>query len=182
MVQVAKALTGTNAALSPRALMKLQAQIQAMVQCLNCPGGPWDVGVMLTTTSHIQKLNRKFRKKDKATDILSFPCHKVRAPGRFPRVKKKEERYLGDIYISPAYIQLQCKDAKLEDVTTLEKRLPVLIAHGLCHLLGYDHEQDVDYEHMQQAETFILNHYGKFLPPAFATISTSASVTRTDTM
>jgi hypothetical protein len=41
MVQVAKALAGTSAALSPRTLIKLQAQVQAMVRCLNCPGGPW---------------------------------------------------------------------------------------------------------------------------------------------
>lgn len=36
-----------------------------------------DVGVMLTTDDHVQKLNRKFRKKDKPTDTLSFPFHKV---------------------------------------------------------------------------------------------------------
>lgn len=41
MVQVSKALAGTRAALSPQALLKLQAQVQAMVRCLNCPGGPW---------------------------------------------------------------------------------------------------------------------------------------------
>lgn len=60
----------------------------------------------------------------------------VRAPGRFPRVKTKEERYLGDIYISPAYVRRQCEDPELEEVTTLEERLPVLMAHGLCHLMG----------------------------------------------
>ncbi|KAL3660160.1 hypothetical protein V7S43_014692 [Phytophthora oleae] len=169
MVQVAKALAGTRAALSPRALVKLQAQVQAMVRCLNCPGGRWDVGVMLTTDEHVQKLNRKFRKKDKSTDILSFPFHKVRAPGRLPRVKSEEERYLGDIYISPAYVRRQCEDPELEEVTTLEERLPVLMAHGLCHLMGYDHEEDDDYERMQMAENYILNRYPQFLPPAFAT-------------
>ncbi|OWZ08623.1 YbeY metalloprotein [Phytophthora megakarya] len=168
MVQVAKALAGTSAALSPRALIKLQAQVQAMVCCLNCPGGPWDVGVMLTTDSHVQKLNRKFRNKDNPTDILSFPFHKVRAPGRFRRVKSQEERYLGDIYISPAYVRRQCTDPELEEVTTLEERLPVLMAHGLCHLMGYDHERDDDYEHMQKAENSILERYLQFLPPAFA--------------
>ncbi|CAI5741908.1 unnamed protein product [Peronospora destructor] len=182
MVLVAKALAGTSVALSPRALVKLQAQMQAMVRCLNCPGGPWEVGVMLTTDGHMQKLNRKFCKKDKPTDILSFPFHKVRAPGRFPRVKSKEERYLGDIYISPAYIQAQCQDPQLDDVTTLEERLPVLMVHGLCHLMGYDHEQDADYERMQQAENFILNRYAQFLPRAFATVSTSAPATDTDLM
>lgn len=41
MVQVSKALAGTSAALSLRALFKLEAQVQAMVRCLDCPGGPW---------------------------------------------------------------------------------------------------------------------------------------------
>ncbi|KAG7385483.1 hypothetical protein PHYPSEUDO_001433 [Phytophthora pseudosyringae] len=177
MVQVSKALAGTGAALSPRALVKLQAQVQAMVHCLKCPGGPWDVGVMLTTDEHVQKLNRRFRKKDKPTDILSFPFRKVRAPGRFPRVRNKEERYLGDIYISPAYVRRQCEDPQLEEVTTLEERLPVLMAHGLCHLMGYDHERDDDYERMQKVENSILSRYPQFLPPAFAS---TAPATDTD--
>lgn len=48
----------------------------------------------------------------------------------------RDERYLGDIYISPAYVQRQCEDPALEEVATLEQRLPVLLAHGLCHLMG----------------------------------------------
>ncbi|RLN87972.1 hypothetical protein BBJ28_00023333 [Nothophytophthora sp. Chile5] len=95
-----------------------------------------DVGVMLTTDAHVRKLNRKHRKKDKPTDILSFPYHKVTAPGRFPRVASREERYLGDIYVSLAYVRRQCEDPELEEVTSLEERLPVLMAHGLCHLMG----------------------------------------------
>lgn len=168
MVQVAKALLSSRAAPSPQAVAKLQAQVSAMVRCLNCPGGPWDVGVMLTTDTHVQQLNRRYRKKDKPTDILSFPFHKVRAPGRFPRVRSKEERYLGDIYISPAYVQRQCEDPQLEEVTTIEQRLPVLLAHGLCHLMGYDHEKDDEFARMQKAESYILSRYEQFLPPAFA--------------
>ncbi|KAE8886846.1 hypothetical protein PF005_g20596 [Phytophthora fragariae] len=180
MVQVAKALAGTSAALSLRALFKLEAQVQAMVRCLDCPGGPWDVGVMLTTDKHVQKLNRRFRKKDKPTDILSFPSHKVRTPGRFPRVKTKEERYLGDIYISPAYVRRQCEDPQLEEITTLEERLPVLMAHGLCHLMGYDHELDDDYERMQKAENDILSRYTQFLPPAFAPVDSAIDVEKAE--
>ncbi|RLN48751.1 hypothetical protein BBJ29_006309 [Phytophthora kernoviae] len=168
MVQMAKALMGTSAALSPQALATLQAQVTAMVRCLNCPGGPWDVGVMLTTDSHVQQLNRKYRKKDKPTDILSFPFHKVRAAGRFPRVGSKDERYLGDIYISPAYVRRQCEDPQLEEVSTIEERLPVLLAHGLCHLMGYDHEKDAEYERMQKAEDYILRRHLQFLPPTIA--------------
>ncbi|CEG42182.1 upf0054 family metalloprotein [Plasmopara halstedii] len=171
MVHVSKALIGTAAAPSPHALAKLRAQLKAMLHCLNCPGGLWDVGVMLTTEDHVRKLNRRFCKMDKSTDILSFPFHQVRKPGRFPRVNLKEERYLGDIYISPTYVQRQCEDPLLDEIVTLEERLPVLMAHGLCHLLGYDHERDDDYELMKKAENYILHRYLAFLPPTFTSAS-----------
>ncbi|CAI5720639.1 unnamed protein product [Hyaloperonospora brassicae] len=92
----------------------------------------------------------------------------IRIAGRVPRVQSPDERYLGDIYISPAYVTRQCSDAQLQEVTTLADRLPVLVAHGLCHLMGYDHERDDDYEQMQKAETYLLRHYPQFLPRAFA--------------
>lgn len=60
----------------------------------------------------------------------------ITKPGRFPRVASREERYLGDIYISPAYVQRQCERGELDDDATLETRMPVLLAHGICHLLG----------------------------------------------
>lgn len=79
MVQVAKALAPLLRekfpSLSPRLL---DAQVRAMVRSIERPtGGGWDVGVMLTSDAHMQQLNRKFRQKDKPTDILSFPFHKV---------------------------------------------------------------------------------------------------------
>lgn len=79
MVQVAKALapalTRDFPTLSPRALERV---VRAMVRSMGCPGGPWDVGVMLTTDAHMRRLNRTHRQKDKPTDILSFPFHEVR--------------------------------------------------------------------------------------------------------
>lgn len=78
MVQVAKALAPALRrdfpTLSPRAL---DAVVRAMVRSMGCPGGPWDVGVMLTTDAHMRRLNRAHRQKDKPTDILSFPFHQV---------------------------------------------------------------------------------------------------------
>ncbi|KAF1315732.1 Ybey/upf0054 family metalloprotein, partial [Globisporangium splendens] len=151
----------------------LDAQVKAMVRSIQCPGGPWDVGVMLTSDKHIQQLNRKYRDKDKPTDILSFPFHKITKPGRFPRVSSREERYLGDIYISPAYVQQQCVNGELDEDTTLEQRMPILLAHGICHLMGYDHEKDDDFERMQKAEAYILKRYTQYLPPAYTNSNTN---------
>ena len=42
--------------------------------------------------------------------------------------------------------------------------MPILFAHGICHLMGYDHERDEDFEKMSKAEAYILNRYEQFLP------------------
>ncbi|TMW58736.1 hypothetical protein Poli38472_010295 [Pythium oligandrum] len=185
MVQVAKALA-PQLARFPVCVPALDAQVKAMVRAINCPGGPWDIGVMLTTNEHVHRLNRKYRRKDKPTDILSFPFHKVcrhfdgvwmqtrcahglintaqvSRPGRFPVVRSREERYLGDIYISLPYVYDQYLDPEETEVTSLEQRMPILFAHGICHLLGYDHETDADYERMAKAEAFILGRYESYL-------------------
>ncbi|GLD98523.1 hypothetical protein PINS_up007220 [Pythium insidiosum] len=170
MVQVARGLAA-HLARHPLCVRTVDAQVKAMIRSINCPGGPWycacslsrDIGVMLTTNEHIRKLNNQYRKKDKPTDILSFPFHKITEPGRFPSVRFKDERYLGDIYISLPYVQSQCEDPDNEDVTSLKERMPVLLAHGICHLLGYDHETDEDYEHMTKAEEYILERFERFL-------------------
>jgi probable rRNA maturation factor len=78
----------------------------------------------------MRTLNRAFRGKDYATDVLSFPPGDEEAPIR--------ERYLGDIVIATGVAHRQA-DAAGHPVTT---ELRVLALHGLLHLLGYDHETD----------------------------------------
>ena len=72
----------------------------------------------------MRTLNRSYRNKDYATDVLSFPAN--------------DERYLGDIVIATGVAQRQADDVG-HPVTTEYK---VLALHGLLHLLGYDHETD----------------------------------------
>ena len=83
-----------------------------------------EVTVALVSDARMRTLNRSYRNKDYATDVLSFPAH--------------DERYLGDIVIATGVAQRQADDAG-HPVTT-EYR--VLALHGLLHLLGYDHETD----------------------------------------
>jgi probable rRNA maturation factor len=85
------------------------------------------VGVLLTTDRGIRRLNRQFRHKDKATDVLSFPAS--------PFVQSQEK---GDLAISVHTARRQgtvCGHS-------LGTELKVLILHGLLHLAGYDHETD----------------------------------------
>lgn len=74
----------------------------------------------------IRELNRKFRKKDKATDVLSFPLKERAADGKF---------YLGDIVVSVATASAQAAELG----HGLEDELEFLTVHGFLHLLGFDH-------------------------------------------
>ena len=85
------------------------------------------VTVLLTTDAAIAKLNRQFRGKNKATDVLSFPAQGVGAEG-----------IAGDVAISVTTAMGQAA----EQGHSLSTEIKVLILHGLLHLAGYDHEAD----------------------------------------
>ena len=85
------------------------------------------VTVLLTTDAAIRRLNRQFRGKDKATDVLSFPAEGVGA-----------EQIAGDLAISVPTALHQA----IERGHSLSTEVKVLILHGLLHLAGYDHEAD----------------------------------------
>ena len=80
--------------------------------------------VAIVSDARVRALNRKFRKKDRATDVLSFPS--------------EEPGYLGDVVISSGIAARQARAAG----HPLATELRVLALHGLLHLLGYDHERD----------------------------------------
>ncbi|MCI0351766.1 MAG: rRNA maturation RNase YbeY [Acidobacteriales bacterium] len=80
-----------------------------------------EVTVLLTTSSEMRTLNRKFRKKNQPTDVLSFPA----AEG-------------GDIAISTQIAKAQARQLG----HSLDQELKVLLLHGLLHLSGHDHESD----------------------------------------
>ena len=118
-----------------------------------------EVHVLLADDATLRRLNRTFRGKNKATDVLSFPAEKKRWASRSRRKKsykegadntggaeksraKQEsrpaERYLGDIAIAPETARRYAK----KNGRSLGHELRVLILHGVLHLLGYDHETD----------------------------------------
>ena len=86
------------------------------------------VSVALVSDNRVRALNRAYRRKDYATDVLSFPNPQSPIPNPF----------LGDIVIARGVARRQARDAHHSEQTELR----VLALHGLLHLLGYDHEQD----------------------------------------
>jgi probable rRNA maturation factor len=90
------------------------------------------VSILLTTSEQIKQLNRQYRKKNKATDVLSFPA----PPSEVPIPAR--DRIAGDLAIS---VEIAADyAAKLGH--SLTKELCILILHGMLHLAGYDHETD----------------------------------------
>jgi len=92
------------------------------------------VTVAIVSDARIRALNRKFRKIDKATDVLSFPD--TGSPRRSGEAAKAG--YLGDVVIASGVAARQAREAG----HSLATELRVLALHGLLHLLGYDHEHD----------------------------------------
>jgi probable rRNA maturation factor len=83
-----------------------------------------EVAILITNSASIRRLNRDFRGKDKATDVLSFPS--------------SAKELAGDIAISAPIANKQAKALG----HTLASELKVLILHGMLHLAGHNHEED----------------------------------------
>jgi probable rRNA maturation factor len=91
-----------------------------------------ELGVALVSDARMRTLNRKYRRKDYATDVLSF-----------------ESDTLGDLVIATGVARRQAREAG----HSYQTELRVLALHGLLHLLGYDHEDPDDNGRMQRMET-----------------------------
>ena len=107
--------------------------------------------LLLSNNKKIKILNKKFRNKNKHTDVLSFPFDQ--------RKRMSKEVYLGDIIISFNYIN---KPKNLTNKVFKEKTIKIFI-HGFLHLLGYDHIKDKDYEKMFIKEQKIFNSLKKII-------------------
>lgn len=93
-------------------------------RALKLPGA---IGILVTSSREMQRLNKRFRKKDKPTDVLSFPP-----------VSEFAAQTSGDLAISA---QVAAANARRLGHATSDE-IKVLILHGMLHLAGYDHEKD----------------------------------------
>jgi probable rRNA maturation factor len=117
-----------------------------------------EVAIALVSNRRIRALNARFRRVDKATDVLSFPESAPRVPrpasrasrpsSRAPRPSSRAPRPLGDIVISADTARRQAGEAGHSYATELK----VLALHGLLHLLGYDHHARSDGGRMARLE------------------------------
>ena len=103
--------------------------------------------ILLTNSKKMKNLNKKFRKKNKPTDVLSFPF----LPETNLRYSKRKIIYLGDLAVSYDIINHRSKK------TNFHIEFDKAWVHGLLHLVGYDHIKNKDYFKMSKAEKRILN-------------------------
>ena len=113
-------------------------------------GEAFAVDLMLTDDEQIRELNRTWRGKDKATNVLSFPAPQP------PGIADAAPRHLGDIAL--AYETL-AREAE-EESKPLAHHFAHLVVHGVLHLLGYDHEVEADAERMEDLEVKALSTLG----------------------
>jgi probable rRNA maturation factor len=93
------------------------------------------VSVALVTDARMRVLNRRYRRHDQVTDVLSFPAGKL---GQLTATSPDIPILLGDIAIATGRAQRQAR----EQGHTAGTEIKILALHGLLHLLGYDHERD----------------------------------------
>ena len=101
--------------------------------------------ILLTDNKKMRALNYKFRKKNKTTDVLSFPFS----------YKFKKNSYLGDIAISYEIINKRANNS------SFIKEFDKIWIHGYLHLLGYDHKKIKSFKKMKNKENLILNYFYK---------------------
>mgnify|MGYP001193608640 CR=1 FL=1 len=96
--------------------------------------------LMLSNNKRIKKLNKQFRNKPNATDILSFPLQK--------KTKLENNSYLGDIIISYNFMN----NPKQQSINVFKIKVIKTFIHGFLHLLGFDHLKLKDYKKMVKEE------------------------------
>lgn len=114
----------------------------------------YDIELALVDNEEIRKINKKYRKIDKATDVLSFPFKYNKDLSKDDFVLPKEHfNKLGQIIISHDKASEQAE----QNNYSLEKEVLLLFVHGLVHLLGFDHKNDAQESKMKNIEKQILN-------------------------
>ncbi|XP_074230796.1 endoribonuclease YbeY isoform X1 [Camelus bactrianus] len=157
-----------------RAVPLRRAPLRGRLQALRSVLGVrrFDLGVVCVDNERMRRVNRRYRRKDVPTDVLAFPFHEVRSAllalpacrppvenlkaGEIPQPEFPDDYNLGDIFLGVEYIFQQCKeDEDYYDILT------VTATHGLCHLLGFTHSTEAEWQKMYQKEKQVLEELSR---------------------
>ncbi len=111
------------------------------------------INIILTNPENIRKINNKYRKIDKETDVLSFPMFEKQEIKERMKENNPIEDVLGDVVISVQRVKEQAE----EYGHSFERELAYMLIHGFYHLMGYDHIEEKDKMEMREKEEKVLN-------------------------
>ncbi len=109
----------------------------------------FELTVLLVGDKKIRSLNKKYKNKDKITDVLAFS----QKEGQELILPETENNYLGDIFICYPQAKRQAKNYG----QSLKREFSLLLIHGFLHLLGYGDEKKADYLKMKKLQDKIMN-------------------------
>ena len=115
----------------------------------------FQIGLHLVGDATMRALNAAHRGLDAPTDVLSFPLDTSQADAAFV-LPPSEPIYLGDVVVSYTRASAQAEDFG----HSTDRELGYLVAHGVLHILGYDHEVESDAIRMRQREEEVLQPLG----------------------
>ena len=141
----------------------IQDDIETIVQTAlkekNINSQEVSISISAVDKDEIQKINKEYRNVDRATDVLSFPIFQREEVNSFATLddsKKVKEMELGDIFLCIDVLE----EHAIEYGTGILREMLYMITHGVCHLLGYDHEIEEEKAEMRKLEEKILEKIG----------------------
>ena len=122
-----------------------------------------ELAILLTDNEKIKILNNQFRKKDKATNVLSFPDRELNWE------KLNEEDFAGDVILGDIALAYEIIESEsLASNLPIQNHFTHLLLHAILHLLGYDHEEEKDGDVMRVLEIKILSKLDIKTPSIYA--------------
>jgi probable rRNA maturation factor len=112
----------------------------------------FEISILLTDSKNMKELNKKFRKINKDTDVLSFPAEEKNFFKK--NIKSKQDIYLGDIALSYPFI---AKIIKKQNVS-FDYYFKKMLIHAILHLIGHEHDSLIKYKKMNLLEQKIIKN------------------------
>lgn len=130
----------------------------ALTMAGDLPEGAVELSIALADDALVQQLNRDYRGKDKPTNVLSFAFEDAEGPD----AGDDAPTMLGDVIVAQETVAREAA----EQGKSFDAHFMHLVAHGVLHLLGYDHEADEDAQEMERLETAAMAALG--IPDPYA--------------
>jgi probable rRNA maturation factor len=116
-----------------------------------------ELTVLLVNDDEMSSYNERFLNRSGPTDVLAFPVEEL-VPGVTPdHDPTGPPLMIGDVIVAPAFVRRRAADNEV----SFDDEMALMVAHGILHLLGYDHLDDEDAELMERRETELLSMVGR---------------------